>query len=339
MAGPASTYLLAPGADESKRLAALRSYCALDTGREARFDDLTRLASIICEAPVSLISLVDSERLFFKSAHGLDIREVPYPEFCCGHAIRQRDVFEVRDLAADARFATHPLVVGPPHVRFYAGAPLVTPQGYALGTMCVVDFTPRQLTPVQAETLRILAGQAVSHLEANLLAMRDPLTGLYNRRPLEEALHREILRAGRTGASVGMMAIDIDHFKSLNDRLGHDIGDAALREFALVLADCVREEDIACRAGGEEFVIILPGTDRNALHSRAEGVRQAIERASIIVGDNIIRLTASIGLAGFPEHGKTGHAILRAADTALYRAKAAGRNRIVACAAQAISLP
>jgi diguanylate cyclase (GGDEF)-like protein len=316
---------------EVARLAALRSYCVLDTGREARFDDLTCLAANICDAPISLVSLVDADRLFFKSSFGLDVREVPYPDFFCGHAIRQRDLFVVPDAAADPRFARHPLVTGSPRVRFYAGAPLVTPQAHVLGTLNVIDFRPRGLQPRQAETLRILARQVMSQLELNLRAMRDPLTGLYNRRQLEESLHREILRARRGEATVGVMTIDIDHFKRINDTLGHDAGDTALRGVAEELAGCVREEDIACRAGGEEFVIILPGATESALRSRAEAVRQTIERACIPACEGTVHLTVSIGLASYPSHGETDGAILRAADAALYKAKSAGRNCVTMC--------
>jgi diguanylate cyclase (GGDEF)-like protein len=322
---------LSSGAEESARLSALRSYCVLETGREARFDDLTCLASTICETPVSLISLVDNNRLFFKSAHGLDAREVPYPDFFCGHAIRQRDLFVVPDANQDLRFANHPLVADSPRVRFYAGAPLITPQDYRLGTLCVIDFVPRQLQPKQLETLRILGRQVMCQLELNLQAMRDPLTGLYNRRQLEEGLHREVLRARRVGGSVGVMAIDVDHFKRVNDTLGHEVGDCALRGIADELSSCVREEDIACRAGGEEFVIILPGTGKTALRVRAEAVRRTIEQARIPAGDGILKLTVSIGLATFPSYGDTGQAVLRAADVALYKAKAAGRNRVTMC--------
>src|SRR5260221_7217868 len=190
---------LSSGAEESARLSALRSFCVLETGREARFDDLTCLASTICETPVSLVSLVDTNRLFFKSAHGVDLREVPYPDFFCGHAIRQRDLFVVPDANEDARFAQHPLVVESPRVRFYAGAPLITPQDYRLGTLCVIDIVPRQLQPKQLDILRILARQAMCQLELNLQAMRDPLTGLDNRRQLEEGLHPEVLPPRRPG--------------------------------------------------------------------------------------------------------------------------------------------
>ncbi len=314
--------------EESARLAALRSYCVLDTGREARFDDLTCLAASICETPLSLVSLVDYDRLFFKSSYGIDIREIPREGFC-DYAIRQRGIFEVPDTLQDPRFARHPLVVDPPHVRFYAGAPLVTPDNLALGTLCVIDFVPRTLQPKQAEKLRILARQVMSQLDLNRQAMRDPLTGLYNRRQMEESLHREILRARRPGASVGLMAIDVDHFKRINDTLGHEAGDTALHGIAGEIARCVREEDVACRAGGEEFVFILPGAGEAALRQRAEAVRRVIEETSIAAGGTTLRVTVSIGLATFPAHGKTGSAVLRAADVALYKAKAGGRNRVV----------
>jgi len=322
---------LTSGAEESARVSALRSYCVLETGREARFDDLTCLASTICETPVSLVSLVDTNRLFFKSAHGLDLREVPYPDFFCGHAIRQRDLFVVPDASEDARFAKHPLVVESPRVRFYAGAPLITPQDYRLGTLCVIDFVPRELQAKQLDILRILGRQVMCQLELNLQAMRDPLTGLYNRRQLDESLHREVLRARRLGGTVGVMAIDVDHFKRVNDTLGHEVGDRALRGIAEELASCVREEDIACRAGGEEFVIILPGAGKTALRSRAEAVRRTIEQAQIPAGEGVLKLTVSIGLASFPSYGDTGQAVLRAADVALYKAKGAGRNRVIQC--------
>jgi len=315
---------------DAARLLALRSYCVLDTGREGRFDDLTALAASICEAPVSLVSLVDSGRLFFKSEHGLGVREVPDAgEGFCSHAIRQRGLFEIPDTREDARFASHPLVTGTPHVRFYAGAPLITPDDLAVGTLCVIDFRPRRLDARQAEALRILSRQVIAQLELNLQAMRDPLTGLYNRRPLEESLHRELLRARRSGTTVGLMAIDLDRFKQVNDTLGHDAGDAVLRTIARELMACVREEDIVCRAGGEEFVVILPGTGEYALRERAELVRHTVEREAITTFGNPLQVTVSIGLALFPGHGTTTSALMRAADSALYQAKGAGRNCIV----------
>ena len=316
-------------AHEAARLAALRRYCMLDTGHEARFDDLARLAANVCAAPVSLVSLVDSNRLFFKAAHGLDVREVADPESFCSHAIRQREIFEIPDTLKHPVFARNPLVVNPPHVRFYAGAPLFTEDGFGLGTLCVIDFKPRTLSAEQRELLRLLARQVMVQLELGLQTMRDSLTGLYNRRPLEESLHREIARAARRSDPIGVMAIDIDHFKSINDSFGHETGDAVLRAIGAELLECVREDDIACRAGGEEFVVILPGMGKAGLLQRAEMLRRTVERTPIPAGPETVRLTVSIGVSVFPDHGSTEGELLRAADLALYQAKAAGRNRVV----------
>ncbi len=316
-------------AHEAARLAALRRYCVLDTGHEPRFDDLARLAASVCATPVSLVSLVDSNRVFFKAAHGLDMREMVDPESFCSHAIRQREIFEIPDTLEHAVFARHPLVVNSPRVRFYAGAPLFSEDGFGLGTLCAVDFKPRTLSAEQRELLRLLSRQVMVQLELGLQTMRDSLTGLYNRRPLEESLHREIARATRRSDPIGVMAIDIDHFKRINDSLGHETGDAVLRAVGAELLECVREDDIACRAGGEEFVVILPGMGKTGLLHRAELLRRTIEHTPIAAGAETVRLTVSIGVSVFPDHGATEGELLRAADAALYQAKAAGRNRVV----------
>ncbi len=323
-----------PQRDEAARLAALRRYCVLDTGREARFDDLAKLAATICATPVALVSLVDVDRLFFKAAHGLDVREVPYPDGFCAHAIRQSELFEIPDTHEDARFAKHPLVVDAPAVRFYAGMPLVTKEGFGLGTLCVMDFQPRTLDSGQREVLRLLARQVMAQLDLGLQTMRDPLTGLYNRRALEESLHRELARARRRAEPVSVIAIDADHFKRINDTYGHEGGDAVLRALARLLLDSVREEDIACRLGGEEFVVILPGMAKGGALERAETVRHAVQRMHIPVGSEAVQITASVGVAVFPEHGETETDLLRAADAAVYGAKSAGRNRVAVPAAR-----
>ena len=300
----------------------------LDTGREARFDDLTRLAAGICGTPVALVSFADAQRLFFKAAYGLDVREVPYPDGFCAHAIRQRDIFEIPDTAEHPVFARHPLVVDPPRVRFYAGMPLITEDDFGLGTLCVIDFKPRRLADEQREVLRLLARQVMVQLELGLQAMRDPLTGVYNRRPLEDSLQREIVRARRRGDSIGLIAVDADHFKRINDVHGHDGGDAVLRALARRLVECVREDDIVCRAGGEEFAIILPAVARATVAERAELVRRAIEEMTIDLRGQSVQLTASIGIAVYPQDGATSAELLHAADVALYAAKAAGRNQV-----------
>jgi GAF domain-containing protein len=152
-------------ADEKKRLKVLWQYDVLDTVPEEVFDDLTELAARICEAPIALISLVDESRQWFKSRVGVTVKETSRDVSFCAYAINQRDLFIVPDATRDARFADNPLVVSEPRIRFYAGAPLVTPDGHALGTLCVIDKVPRQLRPDQQQALRILARHVVSQLE------------------------------------------------------------------------------------------------------------------------------------------------------------------------------
>ena len=151
--------------NESERLEALRRYRVLDTAAEESFDELVRLAAQICQAPIALISLVDAERQWFKSRVGLGDTETPREHAFCARTILSPDLLIVPDARADVRFASNPLVTGPPHVRFYAGAPLLTEDGHGLGALCVIDRVPRELTERQREALRTLARQVIIQLE------------------------------------------------------------------------------------------------------------------------------------------------------------------------------
>lgn len=150
---------------EALRLQALRSYGILDTPREAAFEDITKLASIICQTPIALISLVDADRQWFKSERGMGERETPLFKSMCAHALLDNDVLVVPDTREDARFARNPLVTGESPLYFYAGALLKTPDGLPLGTVCVLDRQPRQLTDEQVDALRALARQTMAQLE------------------------------------------------------------------------------------------------------------------------------------------------------------------------------
>jgi GAF domain-containing protein len=151
--------------NEKKRLKVLWQYDVLDTVPEELFDDLTELAARICEAPIALISLVDEKRQWFKSKVGTPVRETSRDVSFCAHAIQQSGLFVVPDASKDDRFSGNPLVKSEPQIRFYAGAPLITPDGYAMGTLCVIDKVPRELRADQKQALIILARHVVSQLE------------------------------------------------------------------------------------------------------------------------------------------------------------------------------
>ena len=151
--------------NERKRLSVLWQYEVLDTVPEELFDDLTELAARICEAPIALISLVDEKRQWFKSKVGTTMTETSRDVSFCAHAIQQSSLFIIPDASKDPRFENSPLVTSDPKIRFYAGAPLITPDGYALGTLCVIDTVPRELRADQKQALAILARHVVSQLE------------------------------------------------------------------------------------------------------------------------------------------------------------------------------
>jgi diguanylate cyclase (GGDEF)-like protein len=503
-------------ANESARLAALAEYKILDTLPETTFDDLALLASELLAAPIALVTFVDADRQWNKARMGLDDAETPREQSFCSQTILQDDVFEVSDALADERFAGNPAVACVGGIRYYAGAPLITSDGFKLGTLCVLDRVPRQITAQQREALRVLARQVVallelrraltnlsrSYLQLHLLAemsrmlqicpaceetydiiagfgrqlfptdcgriflrsrasgelervadwgespsrretlqvndcwalrrgephavvtasgglicphlaatpleyslcvpltaqgetlgaltlvgqpaaqpqpgrpaflteskkslavamaqsvalalgnlrmretlesqsVRDSLTGLFNRRYLEESLDRELAHATRHQLPLGLIMTDLDNFKSYNDRFGHFSGDDLLRSIADVLRGGVRAGDIACRYGGDEFAIILPGASLEVTRARAEDLRQSIKQLHRIFQQQAVEpVTLSTGVAAYPQHGSTAHDLLRLADVALYRAKAQGRDcAVVALAPAGTDLP
>src|SRR5690242_8405288 len=167
-----------PG-DEVERLRSLRAYKILDTKPEEHFDELTRLAALICGVPISLISLIDADRQWFKSKFGLDVQETPRAQAFCTHAIMQPDLFVVPDATKDARFADNPLVTGDLNIRFYAGEPLAARDGHVLGTLCVIDHVPHTLTDAQKEALKIVGRLVIANFELrrDLQELRDAVDG------------------------------------------------------------------------------------------------------------------------------------------------------------------
>jgi GAF domain-containing protein len=163
---------------ETARLAALNRYAILDTEPEQSFDDLVVLASFVCRTPIATLSLVDDHRQWFKSKVGVEIRETPRDISFCAHAIQQEELFIVPDALEDPRFKDNPLVLGDPHIRFYAGAPLIDEDGYALGTLCVMDRQPRELDDTQKEALRSLRRLALSQIELrrNIQLLKEALS-------------------------------------------------------------------------------------------------------------------------------------------------------------------
>jgi diguanylate cyclase len=333
--------------DETQRLEALQKYQVLDTPPEQAFERITALAARIFEVPIALVSLLDKERQFLKSCIGVDMRETSRDIAFCAHAILQPDVMIVPDATQDLRFADNPLVTGTLGVRFYAGAPLKTPGGFNLGTLCILDTRPRTLPPNGAETLADLAAIAVDELELRLasrqlreevrerqaaqerlaeLATRDALTGLHNRNFLEERLEQAIAKA-HSGHPAALLYVDLDSFKIVNDTLGHSTGDRLLVRIAELLRRATRDRDAITRFGGDEFVLILDGVDRDQALGVAERIRSQMEAFTFSEAGKTFNVGASIGLVLIDEKSER-EQLLANADAACYAAKARGRNRV-----------
>jgi len=315
--------------DEAARLAALHRFDMLDTPPEEAFDRVARIAQSALKTPYVLISLVDESRQWVKSMRGLDIAEIPRDVSFCTHAIEGDGPFIVEDVLRDGRFDRNPLVTGDAHVRFYAGAPLVTPDGHAIGALCAMDRVPRGLSAAKTALLRDLASLVVDTLELQRIASTDALTGLLTRRCFRLASERELERARRFGRPAALVAFDIDHFKRIDDAHGHAAGGTVLQALAGICRPVLRAIDLFSRSGGEAFIILLPETGRVGAMEVAERMRQIIANTAILFEGHKLRITSSFGVTVFGHGDETIDAAFDRADDALDHARNTGRNRVV----------
>ncbi|MET0289713.1 MAG: sensor domain-containing diguanylate cyclase [Pseudoxanthomonas sp.] len=345
--------------DELLRMASLHRYQILDTEDEKAYDDLVTIAAGICATPTAAMTLVDTDRQWFKSRVGLDVPETSRDLSFCGHTILTPDqVMIVPDATEDARFFDNPLVTAQEGIRFYAGAPLRAPDGHTLGALCVIDSKPRQLEPHQIEALQALSRQVINLMELRRVSRElqrqlgerdwyeqqlqlyqkeleqqnadlteqtrtDPLTGLSNRRALAAALVSSLERGLKHNTRVSVAMIDVDHFKLINDLQGHAVGDEVLVNLAALLRAQFGGTGMVARYGGEEFVALLEDCDAEQARMQCEYLREAV---AYLPGG--VPLTISIGVTECRAADTPEGAFCRA-DEALYAAKRAGRDRVI----------
>ncbi len=332
----------------------------MDILPEKDYDDITNLAAMICDTSIALVSLIDDGQQWFKSRHGIDADQAPRAADLCDQVMaRPNQLFVIPNARHDNSFVDTPLTMDGSQIRFYAGAALVNPDGDALGTLCVLDQVPRDLTEDQKNALWALSRQVVTQVELRnaveklhnnttqlrnyqveleeyqrrleltnarlrTLSVTDDLTGLNNRFAFEEELRTELERARQCDSPLSLLFLDADHFKFYNDELGHPAGDDALRTIGEFLKESMRSTDFAARIGGDEFVVLLPNTTRGSALVLAERCRKAVESAAWPERP----ITLSIGISSLDGRTVDSDTLISEADQALSHAKATGRNQV-----------
>jgi len=315
--------------NEADRLQALHRYAVLDTEPEPEFDVITQMALHFFKTSAAVIGLMDADRIWFKAGIGLDAVQTKRQIAFCAHTIMEPGrVLVVEDLREDPRFRDNPLVINPPHLRFYAAAPIVDTHGYALGTIAVVDTRPRRLDRAQRQVMQDLALLTMTALDnrrhAQLLArlaLTDYLTGVANRAQFDRALETEMAHARRTGEAFSVLCLDLDGFKDINDRYGHPAGDRVLCEVAARLKHELRAEDTLSRIGGDEFGLIVRETSRTTTLAMTRRIVRSMATPVMLADGTQVFIGISIGMATYYDGVDSEYALLAQADSSLYQAK------------------
>lgn len=328
------------------KLAKLHSLDPFYTPLEERFERITRLAQRSLSVPIAAITIVQGNRQWFKSVAGWQISELPMSNSLCGEVLKAGKPVIVKNALEDLDLMNNPLVLRKPKFRFYAGYPIKDSDGKTIGTFCVMDLKPRKPDTnfgaaladlgemAQRELFSVELSNAQSALvaklgEARRQAMFDPLTRLWNRRGGLDLLEKALEDALKHDHKLGLCLADIDNFKRVNDEHGHQVGDQVLSRVARTIVGSVRPQDLVCRYGGEEFLVIVNDVDEKVCVEIAERVCDGIRSLPVRTRTATVQVTLSIGVAIRNRgDGITTHGLIEKADQALYSSKRAGRDRV-----------
>jgi diguanylate cyclase (GGDEF)-like protein len=328
------------------KLASISSSKLLYTPLEERFERVTRLARRALSVPVAAVTLIDDKKQWFKSVSGWNVTEIPSERSLCLWTVETNDITVIPDTRTDPRTRDHALVRNPPHFAFYAGVPLRDERDLVTGTFCVYDTKPRRFRAADRQCLRDLSGIAQREVYSDRLsdahnalssklgaarreAMMDPLTRLWNRRGAAALIKNAFEKADRERSVVAVALLDLDHFKTINDTHGHQIGDEVLRRLGARLTASVRLHDACCRIGGDEFLLLMCDTDGATAKRVTERVRRSITETPIPTRQGDVRMSISAGFTiRLPDEQTTVETLLDRADKGLMASKSAGRNRV-----------
>lgn len=316
--------IAAPKFDEAGRQKSLDRLNIVETCSEEPFERIVDLVKTTLSVPICAVSLIDNDRQWFKAFRGLSVNQTPRDIAFCNHAIAADGPFIVPDATRDPLFAENPLVLDAPHIRSYLGIPLKMPDGYLIGTLCVIDIKPRDFSQQEIDIVASFASLVVGELELRTAASIDALTKLMSRKAWSDRVTEEVDRASRAASGLSILFLDLDHFKAVNDTFGHDVGDMVLGKVARAVRDTLRKDDLLGRIGGEEFAACLTGAPDRIVATVAERIRADVEDMKF-AEYQALSCTLSVGIAHL-QPGETFEDIMKRADEALYVAKSEGRN-------------
>jgi diguanylate cyclase (GGDEF)-like protein len=333
--------------NEPERIASLRRMLLLASPDEEAFDRVTRTAQRLFDVPITLVSLIDANRQWFKSCIGLPVRETGRDVSFCGHAIMAREIFVVEDANVDARFADNPLVAGDAKVIFYAGRPLVNSEGFMVGTLCIIDHQPRHFSSEDRRALDdlgywlelIFSNRQMSEVQQELLgevdemrrnSMLDPMLNIWSREAGETLLQNESVRAYHNHSALSLFVIHLDRLAAMTSTYGTAFRDAVQIEFAKCLRSMTRAYDSLSRHGDDGFLVILPDTDGRTAFELALRLKKTLGLLPFLAGDDFIDVTISLGLAAADYRNQTPEPgmLLQWAEAAMQRASGLGGDRV-----------
>ncbi|WP_253376851.1 sensor domain-containing diguanylate cyclase [unidentified bacterial endosymbiont] len=306
--------------NELERLNSLRESGLLEIERSPAFDRLTRLAKRFFGVPLAMVNLVEEHSLIMKSVSGQGPDTLPRDISFCGHVILSHAPLVVGDTQQDPRFVDNPLVVGKPGIRFYAGIPLRLRDGASVGSLCVIDYAPREFSPGDLAVLDDLGALVEDEFAAVSAATTDELTGLFNRRGFNQFVRFTLSVARRRAEPLTLGWLDLDRFKEINDRYGHEEGDNALKAMATLMRSSFREADLLVRFGGDEFAVLFADTHEQGAWIAMQHLAEQVE-AYNARKLHPWTLSFSWGLSEFDHNGDDMQQWLKDADEKMYAMK------------------
>jgi len=315
--------------NEVHRLRELQRYNLLDGGMSTHLDKLVELVADVFNIPIALVSLIDADRQWFLARYGLGLHETSRQAAFCAHTITNESGLVITDALKDERFSNNPLVIGNPFIRFYAGAPLTSKNGYKIGTLCVIDHVSRTFESRKIEILRKISDIVMHEIDTQEKSLFCPITKVYLKSVFCQFATREMRMARENHYELCLLNLDMDNFSQPNNRWGHHAADSILHDVCATIKNRLKTEDLVGRIIDDEFSVLLVNVNEEEGLWRAEEIRRELSALPGIYDHSDYRPRISGGFTRMLPADRDVTDLFNRAERALWIAKGNGRNQIV----------